>query len=281
MSPARETPRHTQLEHRLARAVATAIRDFDMIEAGDRILVAMSGGKDSITMHHLLASLRLRAPLPFELVAVSLDQGQPGYRADTLADWLRVRGHELSVVREDTYSIVRDKIPEGATYCSLCSRLRRAILYRIAHEKGCTKIALGHHRDDAIVTLLLNLFFSGQLKSMPPKLVSDDGRSIVIRPLIYCAEDDIAEFAALSAFPILPCGLCGSQPNLERKAMSDLLARLEKDHPGLRAQALAALTNVRPSHLLDTRLWRRLGLRVATESSEPGGEIIDPDTLLP
>jgi tRNA 2-thiocytidine biosynthesis protein TtcA len=280
MNQACETPRHAQLERRLARAVAKAIRDFDMIAPGDRILVALSGGKDSMTMHHLLARLRLRAPLPFDLVPVTLDQGHPGFLADVLVDWLRARGHELSVVRDDTYRIVREKIPEGATYCSLCSRLRRAILYRIAREKGCTKVALGHHRDDAIVTLLLNLFFSGQLKSMPAKLVSDDGQSTVIRPLVYCAEDDIAEYAALCSFPILPCNLCGSQPNLQRKAMSDLIGRLEQDHPGLRAHALAALRNVRPSHLLDTSLWRRLGLAVATDSPEPDGAVVDPDVRL-
>jgi tRNA 2-thiocytidine biosynthesis protein TtcA len=248
-----------RLERRLARAMARAIRDFDMIAAGDRVLVAISGGKDSLTMHHLLAALRLRAPVPFELVPVSLDQGQPGYQGEILARYLKARGHELTVVRQDTYSIVREKIPQGRTPCSLCSRLRRAILYRLAHEMSCTKIALGHHRDDAIVTLLLNLFFAGQLRSMPAKLLSDDRNNTVIRPLIYCAEEDIARFAALSGFPVAPCSACATQPNSERRKMSELLARLERDHPGLRANALAALANVRPSHLLDVDLLRHAG----------------------
>jgi tRNA 2-thiocytidine biosynthesis protein TtcA len=256
---------HARLEKRLSRAMSRAIEDFQMISEGDRILVAVSGGKDSYTLHHLLASLAERAPVSFSLLAVNIDQGHPGYPGHLLTEYMLSRGHAFQMVREDTYSIVTEKIPEGKTYCSLCSRLRRGILYRLATELGCSKIALGHHRDDVLVTLLLNLFFSGQLKAMPPKLVSDDGAHTVIRPLVYCAEDDIAAYAARMQFPILPCDLCGSQDNLQRKIISDLLSRLEQDNPGLRASALAALMNVRPSHLLDAGLWKKLGLEVARE----------------
>jgi tRNA 2-thiocytidine biosynthesis protein TtcA len=259
-----------RLERKLSRALSRAIADFHMIADGDRIMVAVSGGKDSYTLLHLLAALRERAPVRFSLVAVHVDQGQPGYDGEPLREWLRERGQEHHVVREDTYSIVVDKVPEGKTYCSLCSRLRRGILYRLAGELGCTKIALGHHRDDAVVTLLLNAFFAGQLKAMPPKLVSDDGRNVVIRPLVYCAESDIASYAALERFPILPCNLCGSQENLQRKVIARMLGELEREHPDVRANVLAALGNVRPSHLLDARLWQRLALDVAREDE---GEI--------
>lgn len=255
----------SRLERKLSRAMSRAIADFRMIADGDRILVAISGGKDSYTLLHLLSQLREKAPVRFSLLAVHIDQGQPGYDGAGLAAWLRARGYDFRIVREDTYSIVTEKIPEGKTYCSLCSRLRRGILYRLASEFGCNKIALGHHRDDAVVTLLLNLFFSGQLKAMPPKLLADDGKNVVIRPLIYCAEDMIAEYAKLEGFPILPCNLCGSQENLQRRAISQLLARLEAEHPGIRANMLAALGNVRPSHLFDRGLWERLGLEVAEE----------------
>ncbi len=255
-----------RLEKRLARATARAITDFAMLQAGDRVMVAVSGGKDSLALHFLLTRLARRAPVDFSVVGVHIDQGQPGHQTDRLVEYMRERGHDFRVVREDTYSIVREKIPEGKTYCSLCSRLRRAILYRVARELGCTKIALGHHRDDAVVTLLLNVFFSGQLKSMPPKLLSDDRSNIVIRPLIYCEEQEIARFAALQGFPILPCNLCGSQEDLQRKAVSQLLAKLEQQHPNLRNNALAALGNVKPSHLFDVQLWQRLGLEVAQES---------------
>lgn len=254
-----------RLERKLSRAMSRAIADFNMIAEGDRILVAVSGGKDSYTLLHLLASLRDRAPVRFSLVGVNIDQGQPGYEGERLESWMRERGHDFRIVREDTYSIVTEKVPEGKTFCSLCSRLRRGILYRLAGELGCNKIALGHHRDDSVVTLLLNLFFSGQLKAMPPKLLADDGKNIVIRPLIYCAEDTIAAFANLEGFPILPCNLCGSQDNLQRKAISRLLQQLESEHPGVRANMLAALGNVRPTHLFDSNLWKKLSLEVAQD----------------
>ena len=259
-----------RVERRLVRAMSRAIEDFRMIAEGDRILVAVSGGKDSYTMHHLLSGLRARAPVEFSLVAVNIDQGHPGYPGHLLTEYMQSRGHDFRMVHEDTYSIVTEKIPEGKTYCSLCSRLRRGILYRLAKELGCTKIALGHHRDDVVVTLLLNLFFSGQLKAMPPKLVSDDGAHTVIRPLVYCAEDDIRAFATQMAFPILPCDLCGSQENLQRKIIGKMLEDMERENPGLRTSALAALMNVRPSHLLDAGLWKKLGLEVArAEEHEP------------
>jgi tRNA 2-thiocytidine biosynthesis protein TtcA len=257
-----------RVERRLVRAMSRAIQDFRMIAEGDRILVAVSGGKDSYTMHHLLSALRARSPVSFSLVAVNIDQGHPGYPGHLLTEYMQSRGHDFRMVREDTYSIVTEKIPEGKTYCSLCSRLRRGILYRLATELGCTKIALGHHRDDVVVTLLLNLFFSGQLKAMPPKLISDDGAHTVIRPLVYCAEEDIRAFAQRQGFPILPCDLCGSQENLQRKTIEGMLAHFEKANPGLRTSALAALMNVRPSHLLDAGLWEKLGLEVARSEPE-------------
>ncbi|HEY3593829.1 MAG TPA: tRNA 2-thiocytidine(32) synthetase TtcA [Polyangiaceae bacterium] len=281
MSEQQETvaspPEPARVERRLVRAMSRAIRDFKMISEGDRIMVAVSGGKDSYTMHHLLVSLARRAPVSFTLVAVNIDQGHPGYPGHLLTEYMRAKAHDFRMVREDTYSIVTEKLPPGSTYCSLCSRLRRGILYRLATELGCTKIALGHHRDDVVTTLLLNLFFSGQLKAMPPKLVSDDGAHVVIRPLVYCAEDDIAAYAAEQKFPILPCDLCGSQDNLQRKVVSRLLATMEAEHKGLRANALAALTNVRPSHLLDARLWAKLGLEVARdeESIDPAERLFD------
>ena len=257
------------LRRKLAKAMSRAIADFEMIADGDRILCAVSGGKDSYAMHALLVDLARRAPVRFEVVAVNIDQGHPGYPGHYLTDYMAAHGYPFRMVAEDTYSIVTEKIPEGKTYCSLCSRLRRGILYNLAVEMGCTKIALGHHRDDALATLLLNLVFSGQLKAMPPKLIADDGRNTVIRPLIYCAEDDLAAFAAEEAFPIIPCDLCGSQDNLQRKAMTRLLGELDERFPGARRNMLAALGNVRPSHLFDKGLWKKLGLEVARETEGP------------
>ena len=242
------------LERALLRDVGRAIADFDLVADGDRLMVAMSGGKDSYTLLTMLELLRRRAPVRFELVAVHLDQGHPGYDGTPLRRFLEQNAREHHILSEDTYSIVTDKIPEGKTYCSLCSRLRRGILYRAADELGCNKIALGHHRDDALETLLLNLFFGGKLAAMPARLVSDDGAHVVIRPLIYCAEETIARFAAAQAYPILPCNLCGSQSEAQRKQMKALLTRMEAEHPHLRSTMLAALGNVIPSHLLDPKL---------------------------
>lgn len=255
---------------KLERAMARALTDFGMIQDGDRILCAVSGGKDSYAMHALLAELARRAPVRFTLIAVNIDQGHPGYPGHLLRDYMAEGGHEFRMIAEDTYSIVTELVPAGKTQCSLCSRLRRGILYSVARQLGCSKIALGHHRDDAITTLMLNLVFAGQLKAMPPKLIADDGTNVVIRPLIYCAEDDLAAFAEERRFPLIPCDLCGSQENLQRKAVSRLLAELDARSPGARESMLAALRNVRPSHLLDAGLWQKLGLEVARELPEPG-----------
>jgi len=249
-------PSH-QTERMLLRDVGRAISDFGLIENGDRIMVAVSGGKDSYGLLVLLRALQRKAPVRFELIAVHLDQGHPGYDGAPLARWLADGGYEHRILRENTYAIVTDKIPEGKTYCSLCSRLRRGILYRVADDLRCNKIALGHHRDDALETLLLNLFFAGKLASMPARLTSDDGAHVVIRPLIYCAEETLARFATERAFPILPCNLCGSQSEAQRKQMKALITRLEEDHPQIRNSMLAALGNVNPSHLLDRELLGR------------------------
>ncbi len=243
-----------RIERELSRAVGRCIGDFDLIEEGDRVMVCVSGGKDSYTLLELLERARRRAPIHFELLAVHLDQGQPSYDGEPLARWLEASGFEHRILREDTYRIVTDKIDEGATYCALCSRLRRGILYNAAQELGCTKIALGHHRDDALETLLLNLMFTGSLKAMPARLTSDDGRNIVIRPLLYCAEPTIARYAELRGYPILPCDLCGSQDGLMRQQVKQLLTQLEALAPKARQSMLAALANVKSSHLLDRSL---------------------------
>jgi tRNA 2-thiocytidine biosynthesis protein TtcA len=245
---------------RLRKAVGTAVVEFDMLAEGDRVLVALSGGKDSYAMLTLLDSLRERCPIRFELVPVHLDQKQPGYDGRGLRAYLEARGGEFHILEEDTYSVVTDKIPSSKTYCALCSRLRRGILYTTAQKLGCTKIALGHHRDDAIETLLLNLFFSGQLKTMPPLLHADDGLNTVIRPLYQCAESDLVIFAEGNGYPIIPCNLCGSQEGLWREQVKDLLVDLEGRIPNLRATIMASMTNVRPTHLPDRGLWERLGL---------------------
>jgi tRNA 2-thiocytidine biosynthesis protein TtcA len=253
------------LERRLSKAVGRAVMDFDMLAEGDRVLVAVSGGKDSYTMLQLLRRLQRRAPIHFELKVVNVDQGHPGYPGERLRDWMSQEGYDFTMVEEDTYSIVTEKIPQGKTYCSLCSRLRRGILYRVARELGCTKVALGHHRDDVLQTLMLNLTFAGQLAAMPPKLVADEGRQVLIRPLVYCAEDDIAAYAKLAAFPILPCDLCGSQDQLQRKVVGRMLDDLERTRPGTKSIMLSALTNVKASHLLDRDLWAALGVASARE----------------
>lgn len=247
-----------RLEKRLLRATARAITDFDLVEDGDRLMVAVSGGKDSYTLLHLLTRLQARAPIRFELVAVNLDQGQPGYPAEVVERHLQAVGVPYRMLHRDTYSVVRRLVPEGKTTCSVCSRLRRGVLYNAAVELGCTKIALGHHRDDLIETLLLSALYSGALKSMPPRLHAQDGRNVVVRPLCYAAEDDIAAFARAMAFPIVPCDLCGSQPNLRRKRVKALLAELSAEHPAVKGNLLHALGHVIPSRLLDRALQRQV-----------------------
>ena len=258
----------SRIEHRLLSNVARASGDFGLIEPDDRILVALSGGKDSHALLYLLREIARRAPFEIEILAVNVDQGHPGFPKHVLPAYLEAEGYEYRIVEEDTYSIVKERIPEGSTYCSLCSRLRRGILYTLAAETGATKIALGHHRDDLIETLLLNLLYAGQIKSMPPRLRSDDGQNTVIRPLVYCSEADLALFAEEKAFPIIPCDLCGSQENLKRKRLKELIAGLAADNPHVRGNLFAALCNVRPTHLLDAGLREALGLEHASGSED-------------
>jgi tRNA 2-thiocytidine biosynthesis protein TtcA len=258
----------TRLEERLLSQVARASGDFALLEPGDRVMVAMSGGKDSHALLYLLREIARRAPFEFSLVAVNVDQGHPGFPKTLLPEYFRREGYDFEIVEEDTYSVVKEKVPAGKTTCSLCSRLRRGILYTTAVRLGATKIALGHHRDDVLETLLLNLFFSGQIKAMPPRLRSDDGRNVVIRPLVYAAEADLEAFAAERQFPIIPCDLCGSQEQLQRKRVKALLATLEAENPNVRRNLLAALGNVRPTHLLDHELRTKLGLVEANESDD-------------
>lgn len=240
---------------RLQRNTGSAVVDFSLIEPDDHIMVCLSGGKDSYTLLDMLLHLQRVAPINFTLIAVNLDQKQPGFPEHVLPEYLDNRAVPYRIIEEDTYSIVKEKIPEGSTTCGLCSRLRRGILYRVADELGATKIALGHHADDLLETLLLNLFHGGSIKTMPAKLHADNGRNIVIRPLVYCREKDIEAYSQAHAFPIIPCNLCGSQPNLQRQSMKQLLAQWDKQDPGRIASMLTAMGNIKPSHLLDQQLY--------------------------
>ncbi|MDX1377103.1 MAG: tRNA 2-thiocytidine(32) synthetase TtcA [Burkholderiales bacterium] len=270
-----------KLAKRLRRQVGQAIADYSLIEAGDRVMVCLSGGKDSHGLLDVLLALRAKAPVPFELVAVNLDQKQPGFPADVLPRYLASRGVAHRIVAQDTYSVVKRVVPEGKTMCALCSRLRRGVLYRVASELGATKIALGHHRDDILATFFLNLFYGGTLKAMPAKLVSDDGRHVVIRPLAYVREDDLAGYAEARGFPIIPCSLCGSQDNLQRQAVRAMLREWEGRHPGRVESILRALSDVRPSHLMDRRLFdfAGLGSGPAALAPAPGERALDPVEL--
>ncbi|PJG84092.1 tRNA 2-thiocytidine(32) synthetase TtcA [Caviibacterium pharyngocola] len=251
----KQTYNFNKLQKRLRRNVGNAIADFNMIEDGDKVMVCLSGGKDSYTLLDILLNLRLNAPVHFDIVAVNLDQKQPGFPEHILPEYLESIGVEYKIVEENTYGIVKEKIPEGKTTCSLCSRLRRGILYRTATELGATKIALGHHRDDMLETLFLNMFYGGKLKSMPPKLMSDDGKQIVIRPLAYCKEKDIEKYAAAKEFPIIPCNLCGSQPNLQRQVVKEMLQTWDRLYPGRIETMFSAMQNIVPSHLCDNQLF--------------------------
>ena len=268
-----------KLQKRLRRNVGEAIADFNMIEEGDRIMVCLSGGKDSYTMLEILRNLQKSAPVNFSLVAVNLDQKQPGFPAHILPAYLEEQGVEYKIVDEDTYSIVKEKIPEGKTTCSLCSRLRRGILYRTATELGCTKIALGHHRDDILQTMFLNMFYGGKMKGMPPKLMSDDGKHIVIRPLAYCREKDIIRFAEARQYPIIPCNLCGSQPNLQRQVVADMLRDWDKRYPGRIETMFSAMQNIVPSHMADINLFDFKGIQHGDEVVDGGDIGFDRETL--
>lgn len=266
-----------KLEKRLCRLVGQAIGDYAMVEEGDKVMVCLSGGKDSYGLLDILLKMRQRAPVSFDIVAVNLDQKQPGFPAHVLPDYLKALDIPFHIEEQDTYSIVKDKIPEGKTMCSLCSRLRRGILYRVADELGATKIALGHHRDDMLQTFFLNMFFGGKLKGMPPKLVSDDGRHVVIRPLAYVPEKDLIRWAEHRQFPIIPCTLCGSQENLQRRQVGAMLREWEKKHPGRLENMANALQNVVPSHLGDGTLYDFKGLSATGVASEDGDKAFDTE----
>ena len=264
-----------KLHKRLRRLVGSAITDFNMIEAGDRVMVCLSGGKDSYALLDILRSLQSHAPLQFELIVVNLNQKQPGFPNHVLPEYLTKIGVPFRIVEQDTYSVVKRVIAEGKTTCSLCSRLRRGVLYRVASEIGATKIALGHHRDDILETLFLNLFYGGKLKAMSPKLMSDDERHIVIRPLIYCKEKDLVAYAEVQDFPIIPCDLCGSQKNLQRQVIKDMMQQWDKKFPGRLETMFTALRNVQPSHLVDNVLHDFQGLKVGNKPVINGDMTLD------
>jgi len=268
----RQRLERNKLAKRLMRETGRAIADYGMIEPGDKVMVCLSGGKDSYSLLDILLALQARAPIAFDIVAVNLDQKQPGFPADVLPAYLRERGVEFRIETQDTYSVVTRLVPEGKTLCSLCSRLRRGALYRVAGELGATKIALGHHRDDILGTFFLNLFYGGRMKAMPPKLVSDDGRHTVIRPLAYVPERDLEAYAQWKAFPIIPCNLCGSQENLKRKEVGRMIEEWDRKYPGRSWNVFNALSRVVPSHLMDRELFDFAGLR-PTGSPVAGGDI--------
>lgn len=258
----RDRLEYNKLQKRLRRNVGNAIARYGMIEAGDKVMVCLSGGKDSYGMLDILLNLQKTAPVAFDLVAVNLDQKQPGFPEQVLPDYLTGIGVPFHIIEKDTYSIVTELVPDNKTYCGLCSRLRRGTLYGFAEEIGATKIALGHHRDDIIETLFLNMFYGGKLKAMPPKLLSDDGRNMVIRPLAFCREDDLARYAEYREFPIIPCNLCGSQDNLQRQVIKEMLQQWERAHPGRLETIFAAICNVAPSQLADSALFDFTGLQL-------------------
>lgn len=275
----RERINANKLSKRLIRETARAITDFNMIEDGDKVMVCLSGGKDSYALLDILMTLQKRAPIRFDIVAVNLDQKQPGFPEHVLPEYLEGLGVPYHIENQDTYSVVTRVLPEGKTMCSLCSRLRRGILYRVAGELGATKIALGHHRDDILGTFFLNLFYGGRMKAMPPKLQSDDGKNVVIRPLAYVAEKDLIAYAELKQFPIIPCNLCGSQENLKRKEVSRMVAEWDKHYPGRSWNVFGALTRVVPSHLMDRELFDFVSLK-ADGRADAGGDIaFDTETL--
>jgi tRNA 2-thiocytidine biosynthesis protein TtcA len=270
-----------KLSKRLHRQVGQAIADFNMIEAGDKVMVCVSGGKDSYALLDILLSLRERAPVHFDIVAVNLDQKQPGFPEHVLPAYLQQRGVPFHIETQDTYSIVKRLIPEGKTMCSLCSRLRRGILYRVASELGATKVALGHHRDDMVVTMFMNMFFGSRLKGMPPKLVSDDGRHVVIRPLAYVAETDLERWAEHRQFPIIPCTLCGSQDNLQRVQVKKMLREWEKQYPGRSDNIFTAMGNIVPSHMMDRGLYPFTSIRATGQASSDGDIAFDDEPCAP
>lgn len=274
---ARLTVEMNKLSKRLHRQVSLASTDYNMIEDGDKVMVCMSGGKDSHALLDILLNLQQRVPFRFELVAVNLDQKQPGFPADVLPAYLRERGVPFHIETQDTYSIVKRVVPEGKTTCGLCSRLRRGILYRVASELGATKIALGHHRDDMVQTLLMNMFFGGRLKGMPPKLVSDDGRHVVIRPLAYVAETDLERWAAHRRYPIIPCNLCGSQDNLQRVQMKQMLREWERQYPGRTDNMFRAMSHIVPSHMMDPTLYPFATLKASGVPQPDGDRAFDED----
>lgn len=282
MSEKRSKLEFNKLQKRLRRNVGKAIMDYSMIEEGDKIMVCLSGGKDSYTLLDILMNLQKSAPIKFDLIAVNLDQKQPGFPEEVLPNYLSTLDIPYEIIEEDTYSVVKRVIPEGKTTCGLCSRLRRGVIYGWAEQNGITKIALGHHRDDMIETLFLNMFFGGSMKSMPPKLKSDDGKHIVIRPLAYCKEKDIAQFAQEKQYPIIPCNLCGSQENLQRQNIKMMLQDWDRKYPGRIETIFKAMSNVAPSHLADTELYDFTGLSQDERTQKSGGDMLfDSPTFSP